>query len=130
MNRTSRGRAGELATREPHARSNSDIAHDALFMMAPEPYVVTDANGSIYQANLAASRLFNVSQDGLQHKPLGVLIAQDHRDEFRKRLAHMIPNDSFSLEVEVTRRDDGRRTVDVTGVKLMMPDSRERIVWL
>lgn len=54
-----------------------------LFQFCPEPYLITDANGLILEANQAIATLLNVPQSYLAGKPLAVYIAQSDRQAFR-----------------------------------------------
>ncbi|MEA2561793.1 MAG: two-component system, cell cycle sensor histidine kinase and response regulator CckA [Acidobacteriota bacterium] len=60
-----------------------------LFDEAPFAYLVTDANGVVQEANLAAAVLFNTARTILQGKPLPLLIAQDDRPRFRELLREL-----------------------------------------
>ncbi len=60
-----------------------------LFDEAPFAYLVTDANGMVTEANLAASVLFNTSRNSLQGKPLPLLVAQGDRRRFRGLLREL-----------------------------------------
>jgi PAS domain S-box-containing protein len=55
----------------------------ALFHRAPVAYVVTDANGIISKANLAASALFGVRSERLAGKPLAVFIHEESKRSLR-----------------------------------------------
>ncbi|CAA9401470.1 hypothetical protein AVDCRST_MAG94-5938, partial [uncultured Leptolyngbya sp.] len=44
--------------------------YQELFEFAPDGYLVTDAQGKIQEANLAAARLLNIEQRFLVGKPL------------------------------------------------------------
>jgi PAS domain S-box-containing protein len=46
----------------------------SLFDRAPDPYVVTDKNGTITEANQAAEQLFGVRRNALRGKPLSVFV--------------------------------------------------------
>src|SRR5687767_2631453 len=58
-----------------------------LFDFAPDGYLLTDASGRVWEANLAASSLFNVPQDRLPGKTLLDFIPGAGRRAFRSRLA-------------------------------------------
>jgi two-component system, cell cycle sensor histidine kinase and response regulator CckA len=60
-----------------------------LFDEAPFAYLVTDANGVVQEANLAAAVLFNASRNNLQGKPLPLLVAQEDRPRFREILREL-----------------------------------------
>lgn len=56
-----------------------------LFRLAPNAYLLTNAQGIILKANIAAASLFNVSQDLLVSKPLANFVAQADRSAFRTK---------------------------------------------
>ncbi|HEV3049963.1 MAG TPA: PAS domain-containing protein, partial [Longimicrobium sp.] len=60
-----------------------------LFQQAPDAYLVTDADGTILEANHAACALLNVPARRLAHKPLGVFVPTPARREFRTRMAQV-----------------------------------------
>ena len=60
-----------------------------LFEFAPDGYLVTDALGIIREANRAATKLLNVSQQFLVGKPLVMFIAESERHTFRTYLAQL-----------------------------------------
>ena len=57
-----------------------------LFESAPEAYLITDAAGTIEDANGAAVDIFQRRRRDLKGKPLAALIALDQRHAFRTRL--------------------------------------------
>jgi PAS domain S-box-containing protein len=61
----------------------------ALFDLAPDGYLVTDAAGVIQEANRAAVALLAVSQEVLVGKPLVLWIAKEDRLAFHTQLAHL-----------------------------------------
>src|SRR5688500_15581073 len=60
-----------------------------LFDFAPDGYLLTDASGRVWEANLAASALLNVPQDRLPGKSLLDFIPGAGRRSFRARLARL-----------------------------------------
>ncbi|MFN2643541.1 MAG: PAS domain S-box protein [Burkholderiales bacterium] len=58
-----------------------------LFERASEAYVVTDLLGTIRDANGAAVDIFQRRKRYLRRKPFAVLLAFEHRPEFRRRIA-------------------------------------------
>lgn len=62
------------------------LRYHELFVAAPVPYLVTDANGTIREANHAASQLLRLARERLQGKPLVVFA----RGEARRRLRDAI----------------------------------------
>ena len=65
-----------------------------LFEDAPDGYVVTDLQGVIKQANLAAAELFDSARDVIVGKPLALLVNKEFKQAFFERL-----NEMASLEV-------------------------------
>jgi PAS domain S-box-containing protein len=61
-----------------------------LFQLAPDAYLVTDADGVVQEANAAAARLLNVEAHRLMGKPLGVFVPVDARRDFRARLSRAV----------------------------------------
>ena len=61
----------------------------ALFNLAPDGYLVTDAAGIIQEANHAAVTLLAASQEVLVGKPLVLWIAKEDRLAFHTQLAHL-----------------------------------------
>jgi PAS domain S-box-containing protein len=103
-------RADQPATRE-----------DELLSLAGVAYLVTDALGTIGEANAAAGDLLGVPAQQLLGKPLAVFIAEGDRREFRIRLLELKPHAEprrwrlwltprsgppFLAELRVSRRDD------------------------
>jgi len=76
----------ELAMARHHAETDRQ-RYLELFDFAPEGYVVTDLDGTIQEANRAASFLFSVSRDFLRGKPLIVFVPDEHLMAFRTQLA-------------------------------------------
>ncbi|MBV7332492.1 PAS domain S-box protein [Chloroflexi bacterium TSY] len=60
-----------------------------LFNFAPDGYLVTDLAGMIYEANRAASALFNVRQGFLVGQPLTLYVAAQDLQTFRILLADL-----------------------------------------
>jgi PAS domain S-box-containing protein len=61
--------------------------YNELFEAAPEAYVVTDAFGSVIEANRRAGLLFNLDQVFFSGKPLATFVAPVDRERFRELLA-------------------------------------------
>jgi PAS domain S-box-containing protein len=87
-------------------------AHDTLeverqryheqFEFAPDAYLVTDAAGTVCEANQAASRLFHSTETPLFRKPLLAFVAASHRTGFCEQLARLERGDVDRLEEWVT----------------------------
>ena len=63
--------------------------YQELFDFAPDGYVVTDATGTIQEANRAIATLLAVSQDFLVGKPLVVFVADKDRTPFQVQLTRL-----------------------------------------
>jgi PAS domain S-box-containing protein len=72
-----------------HAAETSSDWNRALFETVSEALLVTDPDGVVRDANLAAGTLLGVSARGLRGKPLAVYIPQDERSAFRSRLLYL-----------------------------------------
>lgn len=57
-----------------------------LFEFAPDAYLVTDAEGTIREANRAAAALFNVPQNYSIGKSIAVFVLEENRQNFYKEL--------------------------------------------
>jgi PAS domain S-box-containing protein len=90
---------GELALAHDYiARQAADLEHTRqllesererfreLFEVAPEGHIITDAAGTIREANRAVAALLNIPIDYLIGKPLAVFIAPADRRAFRVRV--------------------------------------------
>lgn len=77
-----------------------------LFEFAPDGYLVTDANGTIWEANRAASTMLNISQKLLIGKPLINYISQEEHLVFYAKLDQLRHIDSVQeWEVRFSPRD-------------------------
>ena len=63
--------------------------YQELFDFAPDGYVVTDATGTIQEANRAIATLLAVPQDFLVGKPLVVFVAEKDRKAFHIQLTRL-----------------------------------------
>jgi PAS domain S-box-containing protein len=63
--------------------------YQALFQLAPDAYVVTDARGMIQETNHAAGRLFDVKPGYLTGKPLALFIGHTHSSKFYELLGKL-----------------------------------------
>ena len=76
----------ELAVAHHHTETERQ-RYLELFDFAPEGYVVTDLDGTIREANRAASSMLSISQDFLPGKPLIVFVREEDLKAFRTQLA-------------------------------------------
>ncbi len=92
-----------------------ELAHQrylALFSGAPVPYVMTDLQGVILEANTAASELLHVSPRWLRNKPLDLYV--EERSVFAQILARPCDSQAFCEPLELTIRPRERARIAVT----------------
>lgn len=65
-----------------------------LFELAPDGYLVTNGEGIIQEANLAAAQLLNVSRQLLVGKPIVNFVRLEERQPFRSQLSQLCQSDS------------------------------------
>jgi PAS domain S-box-containing protein len=63
--------------------------YEELFEFAPDAYLVTDEDGNIYDANLAAAELFDTSKKWLKGKPLALFIDKEEHASFFSELRRL-----------------------------------------
>ncbi|WP_414543339.1 PAS domain S-box protein [Nostoc sp. CCY0012] len=78
-----------------------------LFELAPDGYVVTNAEGIIQEANLAAAKLFNVSRQLLVGTPIVNFVNPEERQPFRLELNHLSQSDRFKELVVSLQKNHG-----------------------
>jgi PAS domain S-box-containing protein len=79
-------RQAEESAEAREAMAAGRLRYDDLFESVPDPYLVTDPEGHILEANLAAARLLSFSRDAVLGKPLAALVLERDRREFRAQL--------------------------------------------
>jgi PAS domain S-box-containing protein len=92
---------GEMLTRE-HER------YLALFENAPDAYLVTDAGGSVREANCAAAELLQLPADEIRGRSLVHLIAEDDKAAFLARLIALLASPDpagWCAHIQGGRRD-------------------------
>jgi PAS domain S-box-containing protein len=67
--------------------------YEEMFQFAPEPYLVTDAEGVIRRANRAATHLLGVDQEVLAGKPLVLFVEEERRSHFYAQLTLVQENE-------------------------------------
>ncbi len=87
-----------------------------LFELAPDGYLVTDANGLICQANRAAAALCGWPQRDLEQKPLLLFVAAGDRLRFQARLA--APQAQQDWEISLAGKNREPVTVAITVASL------------
>jgi len=92
------------------SRENERYAE--FFEFAPDAYVITDAGGSIREANHAAGELFNAARADLVGKPLSEFIAHGERIRFlSKTVALMLDGAAKALSWQAQVRPLGGRSL-------------------
>lgn len=77
-----------------------------LFEFAPDGYLVTDIEATIREANRAAAKLLNVSQNFLVGKPLLIFIPEEERHSFRSQINRLRQGDELQeWDVQLKPRD-------------------------
>jgi PAS domain S-box-containing protein len=71
--------------------------YQELFDSAPDGYVVTDALGTILEANQAAMVLLNLTRDFLIGKPLALFVANEDKRKFRELLTRLGNGDNAEV---------------------------------
>lgn len=105
--------------------------YEELFEFSPEAHLVTDFDGVIREANLAASQLLGVAARFLVGKPLFLYIHASDRNRFRFKLAHQRHGASERWELKLLLRD--QEVVDVeclTGLIYSSQRQPASIRWL
>ena len=94
-----------------------------LFEFAPDGYLITDADGNIWQANRAAGSMLRARSDLLIGRPLLSFIAPESEETFRthvQRMTNLTPVQEFELQLKV--RGDAPT---ITSVRLAAERDRE-----
>jgi len=111
-----------LATRQELEAQRERYA--ALFWLAPQGYLVTDAEGIIKEANRQAATLLNLAQGLLVGKPLLVFISDDDRRRFHTELSRLLsdrsctmPSSSWSMALQPRERPPFPAEVSVAVVR-------------
>jgi PAS domain S-box-containing protein len=97
-----------------HERAHGELEREryqALFQLAPAPYLVTDPAGVIAQANLRAAGLLGVDGRVAAGTPLAAFVDPEDRPRFRDRLTRLPATEH--AEVRVLLRPPGRDRVQV-----------------
>jgi len=94
-----------------------------LFEFAPDGYLITDADGNIWQANRAAGSMLRTRSDLLIGRPLLSYVAPESEEAFRthvQRMTNLTPVQEFELQLKV--RGDAPT---ITSVRLAAERDRE-----
>jgi PAS domain S-box-containing protein len=135
----------ELSVAEEELRAQHEAllaAHDevavqrtryqTLFNFAPDPYIVTDENGVIEDANAGAVELLGLTVPQLLRKPIATFIEMHARREFRAHLASLPVSgrlDKWMLEIK--NREGKTVAVEATVSTLVSPvPGKSSLCWL
>ena len=116
------------------------VRYEEIFQLAPDAYLVTDAQGIVLEANHAAAALLSVPARRLARKPLAVFIAPAARLEFRTRVDQAVALGRLDEWETWLQPRGGHTAVPVsctvaavhdaaagaTGLRWLMRDVRER----
>ncbi|MHB8074126.1 hybrid sensor histidine kinase/response regulator [Desulfosporosinus fructosivorans] len=108
--------------------------YQELFDFAPDGYLVTDTEGIILDANIAATTLFNVSRSLLIGKPLAIYVRSDEHLIFRTRLLEIkkgtvIQNENWELIMLSGKRTTFPVSITV-GKVIASSGGKEELRWL
>jgi len=106
--------------------------YHTLFDLAPDPYVVTDATGTVEEANAAASALLGMPSKLLVGKPLVAFVEPQSRPEFQAQIAALgqgVHVEKWMIETLV--RDGRLAAVEATVSTLeTRADGKSSLCWL
>ena len=105
--------------------------HD-LFEMTPAGYVITDPNGTIREANLAAAELLGRARELLAGKPLAAAVRDTHQREFSWALARCVARgETLEFESELVSPPGARaRLVRLTVAPTITDGRAGALRWL
>ncbi|TGE36342.1 PAS domain-containing hybrid sensor histidine kinase/response regulator [Desulfosporosinus fructosivorans] len=108
--------------------------YQELFDFAPDGYLVTDTEGIILDANIAATTLFNLSRSLLMGKPLAIFVRSDEHLIFRTRLLEIkkgivIQNENWELIMLSGKRTTFPVSITV-GKVIASSGGKEELRWL
>ncbi len=119
-----------LAAAEAAAAAEAERYRD-LFEFAPSGYLVTDAEGTIKEANRAACQLLQTTPRFLRHKPLVVCVMPEHRVAFLNQITRLQRGEAaWNQTLRFQPRADGSeaREVDLTVIPFRDPSSRRPLL--
>jgi PAS domain S-box-containing protein len=97
-----------------------------LFDFAPDALFVTDRNGLVKEANLAATIMLEISQRFLRGRPITTFIARENVAEFRTALATLASCGPVEVEVTLSGRRGAAWRVAFTG---SLTSEGNRLLW-
>ena len=113
--------------------------YQELFDFAPDGYLITDVNGKILEANLAASELLSIEKNIVIGKLLIIFVPQEARREFRNKIRCLreqtqlkdweinlqnYQGNSFDCEISASTINDIKN--NSTGIRWMLRDISAR----
>jgi two-component system, cell cycle sensor histidine kinase and response regulator CckA len=109
--------------------------YKVLFELAPDGYLVTDRQGTIYDANVAAGKLFAIEREYLISKPLIVLIDESDRPSFQQRLINLDQKRNWPVLIKPQKGEARSAMIAVTKIEEEfdgdgMRDERAALLWL
>jgi PAS domain S-box-containing protein len=99
--------------------------YQALFVLAPAAYLVTDPAGVIREANLRAVALLGIDHRFVKGKPLVSFIGADDRVRFRDHITRLAREETG--EWRTTLHPRGRKPVPVTVSLAVGRDPRDNV---
>ena len=106
--------------------------YHTLFDLAPDPYLVTDASGTIEEANAAASALLGMASKQLVGKSLATFVEAHSHPEFQAQINALgkgVHVEKWTIEALV--RDGRLASVEATVSTLeTRPDGKSSLCWL
>ncbi|WP_449418341.1 PAS domain-containing protein [Phormidium nigroviride] len=92
-----------------------------LFDLAPEGYLVSDLQGAIVEANLAAGVMLKVKSERLAGKPLSLFVAESERRNFRTQLNLLVQKGgstkNWLLTLQPRKGEQFQAVLTVTPIK-------------
>jgi len=120
-----------LSTRQE--LETEQLRYQTLFNLAPDAYLATNVHGTIRQANHAAAKLFNTSQQSLVGLPLTVFVPRTgHRSYFARLVRLRKPfRNVASWDLNICPRGSRPRPVTVrVGVDYDSAGKIQGLLWL
>ena len=102
------------------------VRYRDLFDMAPDAYLITNAQGVICEANKASGALLRMERKFLIGTPLQVFISADERQAFRAKVLHANINHQTEWRLKIQPRDGD--TIHVAAAVVPIAEPRGR--WL
>jgi PAS domain S-box-containing protein len=116
----------ETQVTNEHALAAERVQYREVFDFAPDPLFVTDRQGVVQQANLAALEMLSIEAVYLAGKPLLVLVHGDDRPAFLATLGEIAAQRRAGLTLVLEGRRGAHARVELRGA--LLPDGA-RILW-